>query len=580
MKLCPPDICTGCGACEAVCPVNCISMKADENGTLLPGIGPSCIECGSCVNVCPSINPPEFHEAVSCYAAWNSDSLERRHSASGGIAALLARLFEGRVYSTAWNEHFEAVVKNGNADEFKGSKYVQSRISKETFQEIRARLHDGEKLLFIGTPCQVAAVRNFVGKDGTHLLTADLLCHGVCPESYFKEELDRIRKGHHISNVRFRGNDAYDFHLSLWDGNNCIYDKPAPRQPYLRAFLEGVSLRENCYNCPYAKPQRAGDITLGDFIVIPGQKSMVTANSLKAAITLENLKHKYPELRAEEHPYSERFSYRPSILEPTAKSPLRDVFLKHYRRKGFPAAVRSALRNELIKAALTDLYRKVHHIGHIIKKSITSLICLAIFFSCTPALRSGDLLFVGIPAEYSLDDDSMGSGIAESTGEGAVNYIHTAILEVEGDSVWVIDATIKRGVARYPLDSFLCDFTLKDGSLPRLEVMRIKKGPADLVDNAKRLIGEPYDVHFLPDNGARYCTELVRDSYLDSHGSPIFPAAPMNFLAPDGTMPLYWEQLFARLGEEVPQGVPGTNPQDMRKSPLLKPVKIDIACLK
>lgn len=217
------------------------------------------------------------------------------------------------------------------------------------------------------------------------------------------------------------------------------------------------------------------------------------------------------------------------------------------------------------------------------KKFLTIISILAAATCCMEkkaALRSGDLLFVAIPADYSLDTTAMSSGIAAATGDGTLNYIHTAILETEADSVWIIDATIKRGVARYPLDSFLVDFTLKDGSLPVLEVMRLKDGPKNMVENAKGFIGEPYDMHFLPDNGAKYCTELVRDSYLDESGLPIFPSAPMNFKGPDGEFPTYWVQLFGLLGEPVPQDVPGTNPQDMRHSPLLKETGIDITSLK
>ena len=173
------------------------------------------------------------------------------------------------------------------------------------------------------------------------------------------------------------------------------------------------------------------------------------------------------------------------------------------------------------------------------------------------------------------------SGITAATGkEGQLNYSHTAIAEVEDGRVWIIDATLKRGVDRYPLDTFLTDFTLKDGSYPVFEVMRIKDGPRGMVENAKKHLGEPYDSNFLPDNGASYCTELVRDSYLDASGKPILPAAPMNFKGPDGEFPPYWEQLFGRLGVPIPQDVPGTNPQDMYSCPVLEKVDIDITALR
>ena len=194
-------------------------------------------------------------------------------------------------------------------------------------------------------------------------------------------------------------------------------------------------------------------------------------------------------------------------------------------------------------------------------------------------LRSGDLIFVGLPAGYSLETGSMDEAITASTGEkGQINLIHVAIVEVQGDSTWIIDATIRHGVDRHPLDTFLCDFTLKDGSLPVLSVKRLK-GSYDVdafVEQAKSFCGLPYDLAFLPDNGALYCTELVRESYRAADGSYLFENKPMNWKNAEGEYPLYWQQLFARLGSPIPQDVPGTNPQDMAASPRLKTVTVTL----
>ena len=196
---------------------------------------------------------------------------------------------------------------------------------------------------------------------------------------------------------------------------------------------------------------------------------------------------------------------------------------------------------------------------------IITVLLLASCGSGKNGFRNGDLIFVGIPLSYSIDSTSMDSAIAQATGTEGLNLIHVAIVEIEGDSTFVIDATIKRGVDRHPLDTFIRDFTLKDGSLPVLELMRLKDPrDADIyVANAHKFIGLPYDERFMPDNGAYYCSELVRDSYIRRDGTYIFDAAPMNFKASDGEYPVYWKQLFARLGVPIPQGVEGTNPQDM-----------------
>lgn len=209
------------------------------------------------------------------------------------------------------------------------------------------------------------------------------------------------------------------------------------------------------------------------------------------------------------------------------------------------------------------------------KKIVLAVAVLLLAIGCgqkNKGPKTGDLLFVGLPTDYVAEPGSMDNAISAATGEeGGLNLIHVAILEVQADSVWIIDATIAHGVDRHPLDTFLKDFTLRDGGLPQLIVKRIKDIDADAaVARAKTFCGRGYDVRFLPDNEELYCSELVQNCYLDAEGNQVFLSEPMNFLAPDGTMPPYWEWLFGKLGMAVPQGVPGTNPQNLSESPLLE----------
>ena len=216
------------------------------------------------------------------------------------------------------------------------------------------------------------------------------------------------------------------------------------------------------------------------------------------------------------------------------------------------------------------------------KKSIVFLFLLLLLaFGCgrqADRLRSGDLIFVGLPLDYNAEPDSMAAAISSATSvEGALNLIHVAMAEVEADSVWIIDATIAHGVDRHPLDTFLADFTLRDGSYPEFIVKRVKGADAAAaIERAKAFCGQAYDVRFLPDNEELYCTELVQNCYLDATGKSLFESEPMNFKAPDGTMPPYWEWLFGKLGMAVPQGVPGTNPQRMAESALLYDVPVKL----
>lgn len=164
-------------------------------------------------------------------------------------------------------------------------------------------------------------------------------------------------------------------------------------------------------------------------------------------------------------------------------------------------------------------------------------------------LQNGDLLFVS-------DTNGMGQAVKASTG----NYTHVAMVERVGDSIFVIDATQRHGVARRPIEKTFAN------KMP-IEVYRLKTpfDTAAVLARAHALIGKPYDNTFLPDNDAYYCSELIQKAFGD-----LFPSKPMNWRDKEGNLPKYWEKHFTELGVPVPEGVPGTNPTDLSRSPLLK----------
>lgn len=164
-------------------------------------------------------------------------------------------------------------------------------------------------------------------------------------------------------------------------------------------------------------------------------------------------------------------------------------------------------------------------------------------------LQSGDLLFVS-------DTTGMGQAVKASTG----NYTHVAMVERAGDSLFIIDATQKRGVARRPIEKTFAN------KMP-VEIYRLTVSfdTAAVIERAKSLIGKPYDNAFLPENDAYYCSELIQAAFGD-----LFESKPMNWRDKEGNLPEYWQKHFNELGIPVPEGVPGTNPTDLSKSPLLR----------
>lgn len=184
-----------------------------------------------------------------------------------------------------------------------------------------------------------------------------------------------------------------------------------------------------------------------------------------------------------------------------------------------------------------------------------------------PALQTGDLLF------QAGKQTEMAGAITAATGRAeALNYTHVGIAVCAPGADSVLEATTG-GVRIVPLERFLADAGDEEDR-PLVVAMRLRdtSGLAASVLRARNSLGLPYDYSFRPDNGRLYCSELVWESFRREDGSRIFPARPMNFRAADGTMPRYWVELFEKLGEPIPEGEPGTNPNEMARDPQLREI--------
>lgn len=372
--------CTGCGACVAVCPHACLVMQENVYGEDLPVRDwDRCTRCGRCEQVCP-IPGTTRHEPQHCFAAWNSDMPTRRKSASGGVAYLLARqVLEtgGAVVATAYDADFNPtlhVVKDVTAlERCKGSRYVQSVFPAEVYRQVASLLDQGQKVLVIAMPCQIAGLRGFLGHSYPNLICVDLLCHGVPSRAFFRQELAHMRRRYRLSavdDVRFRGNDGVDFHLTLWQDNEKKLDLAGYCSYYFAGFLRGVNLRENCYTCSYATTARTGDITLGDFIGLGTQRpfaharervSYVSVNTELGARLYQSLQDAVPSLMSEERDMSERLSYPYSLSRPYPKDRRQPIFRSLVPRIGYVAAIRLVLGTKVQRSRFWQWLR-MHNI--------------------------------------------------------------------------------------------------------------------------------------------------------------------------------------------------------------------------
>ena len=270
--------CCGCSACASCCPKNAIRMVSDECGYLYPEVQHSlCVDCGACLRVCPFSTEVSIDASFErkAWAVKNRSDGERVSSSSGAVFIELAKdviARSGVVYGVRQDDDHAAVHDRAEtlaeARLFQGSKYVQSNKS-DTFKSVKSDLIAGRLVLFSGTPCEVAGLRQYLGRLSDNLITVDIICHGTPGSRYLEEHFDNLEKKYHskIKKMTYRNKEYGWRNQEIWIQfeNGSVYHCPIWEDEFYRLFTGNYLLRDSCYSCPFASLDRPGDITIGDF---------------------------------------------------------------------------------------------------------------------------------------------------------------------------------------------------------------------------------------------------------------------------------------------------------------------------
>lgn len=343
------NMCTGCTACASSCPVNAIDMIEDNKGFKYPKINmDKCIKCGKCQKVCPVYNKKLKDGNVNkCFALVSE---EAKTSQSGGAGALLAKNFVsngGIVYGCVM-ENLNVIHKRiDNLTELyklKGAKYTQSNLN-NTFTQVKEDLINNKKVLFFGTPCQIAGVLSTVGNRLTkNLYTCDLICHGVVSPLIYEEYLRYMNKKSksEISEMLFR-DKQYGWYspvetLKYSNGKKKSYVY------YRNIFYTDKSLRASCYDCKFCNLNRVSDITIGDFWGIESTDfkyksstgvSNVIINTEKGSILFDMIKS-----NNNIKEYNIKQGMQHNLKSSTKKPNNTDEFWEEYHKEGFDYIIR------------------------------------------------------------------------------------------------------------------------------------------------------------------------------------------------------------------------------------------------
>ena len=375
------NLCSGCFACVSKCPKNCISMKTNAEGFWYPEIlTDDCSNCKLCESCCPVLNRNiEQNLSNEAFAVINQDDKIRENSSSGGVFHSIASSVlknDGVVFGAAFSQDFKsvehiAIKSHAELPLLMGSKYLQSKIS-SAYIEAKNYLENDKSVLFSGTPCQIAGLYSFLGKDYPNLITQDIICHGVPSPLVWKKYVE-YRENNAESKTKsvfFRHKKIgwKTFSLQFVFKNDKEYIEPLNADLYMKGFLSNLFLRPSCHNCSFKSENRIADITLADFWGINNINkeidddkgiSLILVNTEKGMNLLENIKS---QITFEKVDKATALKYNSAATKSPLMPPQREKFMKDFQNQSIDKSIKKHCKVKIktkIKKFIKSVLRKL-----------------------------------------------------------------------------------------------------------------------------------------------------------------------------------------------------------------------------
>lgn len=368
-----PHACCGCGACADICPKEAITIQR-KDGFDYPVVNQNlCVGCGRCKSVC-TFQKEKVYESncIAAYACKSRDSV-RMCSSSGGVFTAVSDFvlnMGGVVYGASFDEAMvlkhTRTTDTAGRDSMRGSKYIQSSTV-GVFRSVMQDLRDDKYVLFTGTPCQVAALKSFLGREYDHLVCVDIICHGVPSPEVWERFVQYIEKKYsgQLTDYAFRNKTVawrrYSPTATFADGR--MVGENDHTGSFIELFRYDVCLRPSCTSCRYASVHREGDLTIGDFWGIENVFPQLDDNKGVSALMVNTekgvafLRQLQADLELIPCTQEQIATKQPNMFHPSRYSNKAAHFQRDYRKIPFPAVLRKYTRVGFKRRIIDEIKR-------------------------------------------------------------------------------------------------------------------------------------------------------------------------------------------------------------------------------
>jgi len=331
------NLCTYCGICKAVCPVNCIELEPDSLNNRIEVKTKDCIECGKCRNVCPGReNRKDVLDGPDRYIGPFKEGLildspaklKNKYTASGGfVTSFLTFLLEEeyidgaicvRSFGKDLSDSESVIIRDPkNLVSTSGSLYFRVPLSK-ALRKIR---EEQGKYAIIGLPCQIRGLNNLEEHDifsEKLFIKIGLFCGYMLGHRGRKQILEKygsekktknenIEKVSYRANIKEKNNVKKDGLLIETKKRNDIF---IPKSQYIS--LNKLFIPKRCLMCS-DMTNETSDISCGDSHFLEKGKSLVmTRNKFSNKLVKEAIKkgylEEYDSVRKEEIINSQKYA--------------------------------------------------------------------------------------------------------------------------------------------------------------------------------------------------------------------------------------------------------------------------------